>query len=66
MDRIKTFEDACAELELYPEEVLAGFMKTASTDEIAYRKLRIIAEALNEGWKPDWSNSDEYKYYPWF
>lgn len=65
IDRIKSFEDACAELELDPEEILAGFRETASKDEIAYRKLKIIAKALNEGWKPDWSNSNEYKYFPW-
>ena len=46
------------------ETVLAklGFAK----DEIAYRKLKTIAEALNEGWRPDWANSNEYKYWPWF
>lgn len=26
----------------------------------------VIAEALNEGWTPDWDNSDELKWYPWF
>lgn len=35
-------------------------------DEIARRKLETITAALNEGWKPDWNNTDEYKYYPWF
>lgn len=64
-DRIKTFEDACAELELDPEKVLTDFLETASKDEIAYRKLKIIAKALNEGWKPDWADSNQYKYFPW-
>ncbi|WP_166964664.1 hypothetical protein [Yeosuana marina] len=35
-------------------------------DEVAYRKLKLIAQALNEGWTPDWTDSNEYKYYPWF
>ena len=26
----------------------------------------VIVEALNEGWKPDWDNYNEAKYYPWF
>lgn len=64
-DRVKTYEDACAELGLKPEtnESLSnlGFTK----DEIAYRKLKVIAKALNEGWIPDWSDDDQYKYYPW-
>ena len=64
-DRIKTFEDACAELEIYPEDAIADFQETALKDEIAYRKLKIIAEALNEGWKPDWTDSNQYKYFPW-
>lgn len=64
--RVKTYADACAVLGIEPmnETVLAklGFTK----DEITYRKLKTIAEALNEGWRPDWANSNEYKYWPWF
>lgn len=64
--RVKTYADACAVLGIEPinEHALAklGFTK----DEIAYRKLKTIAEALNEGWRPDWANSNEYKYWPWF
>lgn len=64
--RVKTYADACAVLGIEPmnETVLAklGFAK----DEIAYRKLKTIAKALNEGWRPDWANSNEYKYWPWF
>ena len=60
--RVKTYADACAVLGIEPmnETVLAklGFTK----DEIAYRKLKTIAE----GWRPDWANSNEYKYWPWF
>lgn len=64
--RVKNYADACAVLGVEPivDEVLQklGFTK----DEIAYRKLKTIAEALNEGWRPDWTNSNEYKYWPWF
>jgi hypothetical protein len=37
-----------------------------SPDEIAYKKLKIIAEALNEGW--DWKGIDENqeRWFPWF
>jgi hypothetical protein len=35
-------------------------------DEKAYRILKLLAKSLNGGWLPDWSNSDEYKYVPWF
>ena len=65
-DRIKTYEDACAELGITPidESVLLsnGFTK----DEIAYRKIKTITEALNEGWKPNWNDENQKKWIPWF
>ncbi|MDR1553337.1 MAG: hypothetical protein LBS69_07740 [Prevotellaceae bacterium] len=64
--QVKSYEDACKVLGIEPvaDEVLlkSGFTK----DEIAYRKLKTIAKALNEGWEPDWANRNEYKYWPWF
>ncbi len=33
---------------------------------IATIKLRMIAQVLNEGWAPDWSDYDKYKYTPYF
>ena len=35
-------------------------------DEVARKKLEVITAALNEGWSPDWNNTNEYKYYPYF
>lgn len=64
-DRVKTFEDACAELGLQ----VPSFIDSDSNDGksiIAYQKLITIARALNEGWEPDFTNSSESKYYPWF
>lgn len=37
-----------------------------SSDEIAYRKIKLIVKAYNGEWTPDWSNSSQCKYYPWF
>jgi hypothetical protein len=61
-DRVKTFEDACEVLGVGPSY---SFNSTDSKDEIAYKKLKIIIQALNEGWTPDWSNSNQKKWYPW-
>ena len=76
-ERIKTFEDACNELgEDHPmvsaydalvtrangEQSLAEWM---GKDVVAFLKLRIITEALNEGWHPKFTE-DELRYYPWF
>ena len=61
IDRVKTYEDALSVLRrdhfdennLYPRE-------------IARRKLEIIIEALNEGWKPDFNDIKQSKWYCYF
>lgn len=66
-DRVKSFEDACQVLGIstnVPE--VKGLPRKHKKAIIANYKLIVIAEALNEGWKPNWQDSDEYKYYPWF
>lgn len=60
-DRVKSYEDACRELGLI---VRVDFEDEEPAD-IAYEKLKVIAQALNEGWKPQFK-TDEYRYYPWF
>jgi len=72
-ERVKTFEDACRELGADHPFVLA-YQNTnlrdpevaeENRDILAYMKLRIIAAALNEGWKPEFTE-DEWRWYPWF
>lgn len=73
-ERVKTLEDAIEVLgedhtlvrqyHLY-EQQMNGNEKDMR-DLTAFLKLRIITAALNQGWAPDWTNGDEYKYYPWF
>jgi hypothetical protein len=68
-DRIKTLQDAIDEIN--PSQEVLTFIKTQFEDgrlrsSQAYVKLCIIIEALNEGWIPNWGDSNEYKYYPWF
>lgn len=72
-ERVKTFEDACRELGEDHPFVLA-YQNTnlrdpevaeENRDILAYMKLRIIAAALNEGWKPQFTE-DEWRWYPWF
>lgn len=64
-ERIKTFEDACEHQGVNVDEFYSG-CKNLTIDEIAYKKLKIIAKALNENKEPDWNNSNEGKYYPYF
>lgn len=63
-DRIKTFEDACDELGIDADDFIQNYEEP--NDELAYRKLKVIVKALNEGWTPDWNNSSELKWRPWF
>lgn len=66
-ERVKSFEDACQVLGIstnVPD--VKGLPRKHQKAIVANYKLIIIAEALNEGWKPNWQDSDEYKYYPWF
>ncbi len=65
---IKTFEDACKAVNVNPEKipVTSDIPEEFSKPVIAHYKLIIIFMAINNGWKPDWSDRNEYKYYPWF
>lgn len=70
-ERVKTFDDAVAELGednnlvmMFKHFETEGFA-AGSEDLIAYLKLRIIAAALNEGWTPQFTD-DECRYHPWF
>jgi hypothetical protein len=67
-DRVKSYEDACIVMKVNPYDYLpydcpaTPFEKSIN----AFAKLQVIAQALNEGWQPNWDNTSEYKYYPWF
>lgn len=72
---LKTFEDACKVLDLDATKVLPDFSQYPEDDQksmLAHAKLVIIVKAANklanDGklWKPDFSNSSEWKYEPWF
>lgn len=65
-DRVKTYEDACAELGRQPYNEDALMKLGLTRNDIAYQKMVVIVEALNEGWKPDWNNTNERKCFPWF
>lgn len=56
-DRVKTFEDACEVLD-FPK----GSYVKGTKDEIAYKKLKVIIRALNEGWEPNYVDSNEKKW----
>ena len=64
--RVKSYEEACERVGVEPlteEHIKALELRP---DEVARKKLEVITAALNEGWSPDWNNTSEYKYYPYF
>ena len=67
-DEIKTFEDACELQGINPDSVVND---ADTIDEKAYKKLKIIVRSINlidydRPWIPDWNNSNQYKWWPYF
>lgn len=65
------YEDACEYFDIVPAAHLPYPDSNDPEDIFANtdRKLSLIAKAINvldNSWTPDWDNSNQYKYYPWF
>lgn len=63
VEKIKSFNDACDHLGIDPKTV---YSESDSKDEKAYKKLKTIAKALNNGWYPNWKDANECKYFNYF
>lgn len=76
--KIKTYEDACRLLKRNPKSlpIVSDIAPKHKKYIVANYKLVIITEALNKEysqnnglkktWQPDYTDSSQYKYYPWF
>ena len=64
-ERIKTYEDACAELGEKPIDENALKNMGLNKNDIAYLKLTTIVRALNEGYVAKVYDYEE-RWYPWF
>lgn len=64
-EQIKSFEDAMAatgrpnvpDLSNFPEDMREYFA--------AHYKLAVIAEAINDGWKANYTDDNQKKWFPW-
>ena len=70
-ERVKSFENAfdiVTKISSKTEKDYYMLMQQGNLPKyiINYYRLCIITQALNEGWKPDWNNFNEYKYFPYF
>ena len=62
----KAFKDACKKIGR-PESIdLSGMPEDMRDQAMAQYMLMVITEAKNEGWKADWTNSDQRKWFPYF
>ncbi len=72
---VKTFEQALEKSGTTKEKAFFAnteLVTSTESDEVAYKKLIIIARALNTNaetgkvWTPNWNDFNESKYFPWF
>ena len=67
-EKVKSYEDVCKIKGIDPVKSLP--FPEAKTDEEkainGFTKITRTIDVLNEGWKPNWNNWEERKYYPWF
>lgn len=68
-DLVKSYEDACAILGIDPHTSMPDTSDCPKEDRkayVAFHKLVVITRALNEGWRPDWSNTNQPKWFNWW
>lgn len=64
---IKSFEDACKALNMSSKlPDVSDCIESMRKSVLSHYQLMIIAQALNDGRTPDWTDYDQWKYYPWF
>ena len=66
--RIESFEEACVAQGLDAKNVLPYSTPENADQENtnAFVMLKIIAKALRGEWEPDWNDSDQEKWFPYF
>ncbi len=65
---ITTYKQVCKALDI-EELTLSDFSFLPTEDRkktLAFHKLQQIAKLFNGNWKPDWKNTNQNKYYPYF
>ena len=66
-EEIKSFELACEQIGVDPVELVKNLQASGYTDdEIAYKKLKLVISVINGTWVPDYTNSNQRKWSPYF
>jgi len=65
---IKSFEDACTKENIDPTALpdVSMIPEEFAKPIVANYKLMIVFKAINNGWRPDWSKTSQWKYFPWY
>ena len=64
---IKTFDDACRACGTTEEEFNKRMKDLGlSCDTLHYEKAKMVVAAVNQDWTPDWNNTNQRKYWPYF
>ncbi|MGN6601214.1 MAG: hypothetical protein ACTHK8_02120 [Ginsengibacter sp.] len=66
--RIETWQEAFEAKGLDPEKMpdVSMIPQEYQKPVIAQYKLNVVADVLNEGWEPDYTDWNQPKYFPWF
>ena len=66
--QIKTWQEAFAAKGMNPEIMpdVSMLPEAYRKQQLALYKLHVVAEVINDGWKPDYTNLRQWKYFPWF
>jgi|SRR5690606_231640 len=65
INRIQDFSDVL-EIVGVSQDSFKKDCENLTEDEVAYKALKLITKAYNQGWKPNWNDPGEEKYYTWF
>ena len=67
LESVDVFKDSCHKLGISDKlPDVSTFQKRDQEHMLLTHKLFIIIRALNEGWEPNWQDSTEKKWYPYF
>lgn len=66
-EKIKTVDDVLKANHVSMHTIDYMFNRLPLSEHLKWQYIaELLAKTLNEGWKPDWNNSIQCKYVPWF
>ncbi len=64
---LKTFDDCCVLCGTTEDEFEKKWVEIpVDFQTVALERLKIINRAISGAWEPDYFNTDQYKWFPWF